>query len=44
VITWDCAGELRKTRAVHSNQVFAAVLAALKIINMQLHELKLHQA
>lgn len=44
VITWDCAGELRKTRAVHSNQVFAAVLAALKIINMQLHELGLSQA
>jgi D-citramalate synthase len=44
VITWNCAGELRKTRAVHSNQVFAAILAALKIINMQLHELNLHQA
>lgn len=40
VITWDCGGELRKTRAVHVNQVFAAVLAALKLINMQLHELK----
>lgn len=39
VITWDCDGELRKTRGVHANQVFAAVLAALKIINMQLHEL-----
>jgi D-citramalate synthase len=39
VITWDCAGELRKTRGVHANQVFAAILAALKIINMQLHEL-----
>lgn len=38
VITWLCDGELRKTRAVHSNQVFAGVLAALKIINMQLHE------
>jgi (R)-citramalate synthase len=38
VITWNCNGELRKTRAVHSNQVFAGVLAALKIINMQLHE------
>jgi D-citramalate synthase len=38
VITWDCAGELRKTRAVHANQVFAAVLATLKMINMQLHE------
>jgi D-citramalate synthase len=44
VITWDCGGELRKTRAVHSNQVFAGVLAALKIINMQLHELGLSQA
>ena len=43
VITWDCGNELRKTRAVHSNQVFAAVLAALKIINMQLHELGLSQ-
>ncbi|MEY3807221.1 MAG: hypothetical protein RI893_197 [Pseudomonadota bacterium] len=39
VISWDCNGELRKTRAVHSNQVFSGVLAALKIINMQLHEL-----
>lgn len=38
VITWDCGGELRKTRAVHANQVFAGILAALKIINMQLHE------
>lgn len=38
VITWDCGNELRKTRAVHSNQVFAAILAVLKIINMQLHE------
>jgi (R)-citramalate synthase len=42
VITWDCAGELRKTRAVHSNQVFAAILATLKLINMQLHELTLN--
>jgi D-citramalate synthase len=44
VITWNCGGELRKTRAVHSNQVFAAVLATLKLINMQLHELKLSPA
>jgi D-citramalate synthase len=43
VITWNCGDELRKTRAVHSNQVFAAVLAALKIINMQLHELGFSQ-
>lgn len=42
VITWNCGTELRKTRAVHSNQVFAGVLAALKLINMQLHELKLN--
>ncbi len=41
VITWDCDGELRKTRAVHSNQVLSGILAALKIINMQLHELGL---
>ena len=38
VITWDCGGGLRKTRAVHANQVFAGILATLKIINMQLHE------
>ncbi len=39
VITWDCGNELRKTRGVHANQVFAGVMATLKIINMQLHEL-----
>jgi len=39
VITWDCGGELRKTLAVHANQVFAGILATLKMINMQLHEL-----
>jgi D-citramalate synthase len=38
VITWDCDKRIRKTRGVHSNQVFAAVLAALRIINIQLHE------
>ncbi len=40
VITWDCGNKMRKTRGVHSNQVFASVAAALKIINIQLHELK----
>jgi (R)-citramalate synthase len=40
VITWDCGDGIRKTRGVHANQVFAAVLATLRIINMQLHELK----
>lgn len=43
VITWDCGQELRKTRGVHSNQVFAAIMATLKIINMQLHESKLNE-
>lgn len=44
VITWECNGELRKTRGVHANQVFAAVLATLRIINMQLHEMNLQQS
>jgi D-citramalate synthase len=39
VITWDCGGDIRKTRGVHANQVFAAVLATLRIINMRLHEM-----
>ncbi|MGJ0485169.1 MAG: alpha-isopropylmalate synthase regulatory domain-containing protein [Methylomicrobium sp.] len=43
VITWDCGTELRKTRGVHANQVFAGVMATLKIINVQLHELKANQ-
>jgi (R)-citramalate synthase len=43
VITWECGGAMRKTRGVHANQVFAAVLATLKIINMQLHEKTVQQ-
>jgi D-citramalate synthase len=39
VITWDCGHELRKTRGVHVNQVFAAILATVKLINIQLHEM-----
>lgn len=39
VITWDCGNELRKTRGVHVNQVYAAILAAIKLINIQLHEM-----
>ncbi len=39
VITWDCGQTTRRTRGVHSNQVFAAVMAALRLINIQLHEL-----
>jgi D-citramalate synthase len=38
VITWDCGEQEFKTRGVHSNQVFAAILATLRIINLQLHE------
>ncbi|MEO1879716.1 MAG: alpha-isopropylmalate synthase regulatory domain-containing protein, partial [Methylococcales bacterium] len=38
IITWDCANKLRKTRGVHSNQVFSSVMAALRIINIQLQE------
>lgn len=44
VITWKCGNELRKTRGVHANQVFAAIMATLKIINMQLHELNQNMA
>ncbi len=38
VITWDLGSQEYKTRGVHSNQVFAAILATLRIINLQLHE------
>jgi len=38
VITWDCDQQALKTRGVHSNQVFAAILATLRVINLQLHE------
>lgn len=37
-ITWDWDGREYKTRGVHSNQVFAGILAALRIINLQWHE------
>jgi D-citramalate synthase len=39
VITWDCGGEFRKTRGVHVNQVFSGILATIKLINIQLHEM-----
>ncbi len=39
VITWDCGAELRKTRGVHVNQVFSGILATIKLINSQLHEM-----
>jgi len=39
VITWNCGNELRKTRGVHVNQVFAGIMATIKLINIQLHEM-----
>lgn len=39
VITWEWGDGIRKTRGVHANQVFAAILATLRIANIQLHEL-----
>ncbi len=38
VISWSYEERTRKTRGVHSNQVFAGVLAVLRLINIQLHE------
>ncbi len=38
VITWEGDHKVQRTRGVHSNQVFAAVLAALRMINLELHE------
>ena len=38
IITWQAEGKPIKTRGVHANQVFAAILAALRLINLQLHE------
>ncbi len=37
-ITWQTQSKKIKTRGVHANQVFAAILATLRIINLQLHE------
>jgi D-citramalate synthase len=39
IIAWNCDAGTRRTRGVHSNQVFSAILAALRIINIQLDEL-----
>ena len=38
IITWKTGDRNLKTRGVHANQVFAAILAALRVINLQLHE------
>ena len=39
-ITWGTESKNLKTRGIHANQVFAAILAALRVINLQLHERK----
>ena len=38
IITWKSDKRNLKTRGVHANQVFAAILATLRVINLQLHE------
>ncbi len=38
IITWEADGHLRTTRGVHVNQVFASVLATLKLINLLLEQ------
>ncbi|MEX2352771.1 MAG: alpha-isopropylmalate synthase regulatory domain-containing protein, partial [Gammaproteobacteria bacterium] len=38
IITWATPGKNIKTRGVHANQVFAAIKAALRLINLQLQE------
>jgi len=38
IITWQNPGKSLKTRGVHANQVFAAIKAALRLINLQLQE------
>jgi D-citramalate synthase len=38
IITWEANGHPRTTRGVHVNQVFASVLATLKLINLLLEE------
>ena len=38
IITWQSPGKKLKTRGVHANQVFAAILATLRLVNLQFHE------
>jgi len=40
LITWDQAGKTLRTRGVHANQVFAAINAALRMLNLVLHAKK----
>jgi (R)-citramalate synthase len=38
LITWDNDGETLRTRGVHVNQVFAAIKAALRMLNLQIQK------
>ncbi|MFK5984426.1 MAG: alpha-isopropylmalate synthase regulatory domain-containing protein [Pseudomonadota bacterium] len=40
IITWDTGDKPIKTRGVHVNQVFAAISATIRLINIQLHARK----
>lgn len=40
IITWEAEGKNITTRGVHANQVYAAANAAVRMINLQLHERK----
>ena len=39
IITWKTESKSIQTRGVHANQVFAAILATIRVINLQLHEM-----
>ncbi|MGK0298700.1 MAG: D-citramalate synthase [Gammaproteobacteria bacterium] len=38
IIIWQCPNKNMKTRGVHANQVFAAIQATLRLINIQFQE------
>jgi D-citramalate synthase len=38
IISWQGQGKNIKTRGVHANQVFAGILAALRLVNLQFQE------
>lgn len=39
-ITWEDAQGTFKTRGIHSNQVFAAMKATIRMLNMQMHNMQ----
>ena len=40
IITWDTGEKPIKTRGVHVNQVFAAINATIRLVNIELHARK----